>query len=178
MPTTVDLCFKKWWKDLPNEHQVCDILLISMDLKGEFLTMLKLMPRKSSLSSLTTTHNPMEGSWTLTIPHTTSHTSSQRSLHQNKVFTTMKAGSRPRLLVNLIVSKARRDNPPYQIILWERICEIEAKPSKTQALEEELSTLKHCFTLLLSANFQMQKLLHYWGRSPQPGSTYYLQKLT
>ena len=30
---------------------------------------------------------------------------------------------------------------------WERICEIEAKPNKTQALEEELSTLKHCFTL-------------------------------
>lgn len=116
MLTTVDLCFKKWWKDLPNEHQVCDILLIGMDFEEEFLTMLKLMPRNSSLSSLTT-HNPMEGGWTLTIPHTASHPSSQRSLHQNKVFTTMKAGSRPRLLVNLIVSKARWDNPPYQIIL-------------------------------------------------------------
>lgn len=53
---------------------------------------------------------------------------------------------------------------------WE-ISEIEAKPSKTQAL-------KHCFTLLLSTDFQMQKLLPYWGRSPQPGSTYYLQKLS
>ena len=60
---------------------------------------------------------------------------------------------------------------------WSRICELEVKSNKTEA-EDELSTLKHCFTLLLSADYQMQKLLPHWGRSPQPGSTYYLQKLS
>ena len=60
---------------------------------------------------------------------------------------------------------------------WVRICELEIKSSKTEAKKDELSTLKHCLMLLLSAEYQMLKLLPYWGRSPQPGSTYYLQKL-
>ena len=46
---------------------------------------------------------------------------------------------------------------------WARICELEVKSSKTEAEKDELSTLKHCFTLLLSADYQMQKLLPYWG---------------
>ena len=61
---------------------------------------------------------------------------------------------------------------------WARICELEVKSNKTEAEEDELSTLKHCCMLLSSADYQMQKLLPYWGRSPQPGSTYYLQKLS
>ena len=42
----------------------------------------------------------------------------------------------------------------------------------------ELGTARHNFTLVLSADYQMQKLVPYWGYSPQPGSTYYLQKLS
>lgn len=41
-----------------------------------------------------------------------------------------------------------------------------------------LEQLKHCFTLTISADYQMQKLVPYWGSSPQPGSTYYFQKLS
>ena len=42
---------------------------------------------------------------------------------------------------------------------WARICQLEVKSNKTEAEEDELSTLKHFFTLLLSADYQMQKLL-------------------
>ena len=31
---------------------------------------------------------------------------------------------------------------------------------------------------MISADYQMNKLVPYWGLSPQPGSTYYLQKLS
>ena len=36
--------------------------------------------------------------------------------------------------------------------------------------------MEHKFNLVLSADYQMGKLVPYWGQSPQPGSTYYLQK--
>ncbi len=38
--------------------------------------------------------------------------------------------------------------------------------------------MKSKFVLVLAADYQMSKLVPYWGLSPQPGSTYYLQKLT
>ena len=41
-----------------------------------------------------------------------------------------------------------------------------------------LETLRHSFTAVLSCDFQMQKLIPYWGLSSQPGSTYYFQKLS
>ena len=34
------------------------------------------------------------------------------------------------------------------------------------AEEEKLDQLKHCFTLVISANYQMQKLIPYWGIVP------------
>ena len=37
--------------------------------------------------------------------------------------------------------------------------------------------IKHCFTLTISADYQIQELVPFWGLSPQLGSTYYLQKL-
>lgn len=49
--------------------------------------------------------------------------------------------------------------------------------SATEDQRRQLSAKKHTFTLVLSADYQMQKLVPYWGQSPQPGSTYYLQKL-
>ncbi len=42
----------------------------------------------------------------------------------------------------------------------------------------EIGNKKKEFTLVLSADYQMQKLVPYWGCSPQPGSMYYLQKLS
>ena len=62
---------------------------------------------------------------------------------------------------------------------WNEIQKLE-NMTRSQAQDEELVKLKHSFTLVLSADYQMNKLLPYWGRSPQPGSTnyMYLQKLS
>ena len=42
---------------------------------------------------------------------------------------------------------------------------------------DELETLQHCFTLTISADNQQSKLIPSWGKTEQPGSTYYLQKV-
>ena len=39
-----------------------------------------------------------------------------------------------------------------------------------------MSTNHHTITLVLCADYQQAKLIPYWGRSPQPASTYYLIK--
>ena len=61
---------------------------------------------------------------------------------------------------------------------WKRIVELEEHTSLEADQEQELATLKHTFNLVISADYQMAKLVPYWGYSPQPGSTYYLQKLS
>ena len=61
---------------------------------------------------------------------------------------------------------------------WKGIIDLEEKSEKSSAKEEKLDQLKHCFTLVISADYQMQKLIPYWGDSPQPGCTYYFQKLS
>lgn len=61
---------------------------------------------------------------------------------------------------------------------WKEISELEAKlPHLSSDEEEKLAVLKHKFNLVLSADYQMGKLIPNWGQSAQPGSTYYLQKL-
>ena len=57
---------------------------------------------------------------------------------------------------------------------WKEITDLEAKDSKTDEEEEKLVQLKQCYTAVISADYQMSKLVPYWGLSPQPGSTYYL----
>ena len=67
---------------------------------------------------------------------------------------------------------------------WADINELECKSVLTNDQEEQLAVLKHKFNVVnvvnvvLSADYQMSKLVPYWGLSPQPGSTYYLQKLS
>ena len=61
---------------------------------------------------------------------------------------------------------------------WKEITTLDSKCDRSSAEDEQLEQLKHCFTLVISADYQMQKLVPYWGMSPQPGSTYYLQKLS
>ena len=61
---------------------------------------------------------------------------------------------------------------------WDLISTLESKEDKTEEELSTLGTLKHGFTLTLSADYQMQKLVPYWEFSPQPGSTYYCQKLS
>ena len=61
---------------------------------------------------------------------------------------------------------------------WKEITTLESKADRNTTEDEKLEQLKHCFTLTVSADYQMQKLVPYWGSSPQPGSTYFLQKLS
>ena len=44
--------------------------------------------------------------------------------------------------------------------------------------DDEADQLRSRFTLVISTDYQMSKLTPHWGYSPQPGSTYYLQKLS
>ena len=53
---------------------------------------------------------------------------------------------------------------------WKEIQRLKEK-ERTKEEESELMKLQHLFTLVLSADYQMSKLVPYWGLSPQPGST-------
>ena len=57
---------------------------------------------------------------------------------------------------------------------WKEIQELQTSGGSS----EHLRDLQHKFTLVLSADYQRSKLLPYWGNSPQPGSTYYFQKVS
>ena len=56
-------------------------------------------------------------------------------------------------------------------LLWSR------KETLTEEEKVKLDQLKTRFNVVLCADYQMCKLVPYWGCSAQPGSTYYLQKL-
>ena len=57
---------------------------------------------------------------------------------------------------------------------WAEITELEGRLSLKDEEEERLTVMN----VVISADYQMSKLVPYWGLSPQPGSTYYLQKLS
>ena len=59
-----------------------------------------------------------------------------------------------------------------------RIVDLEQVSSHSPEQDDELQQLKHTFTLVLSTDYQMNKLMPFWGQSLQPGSTYYLQKFS
>lgn len=61
---------------------------------------------------------------------------------------------------------------------WSKIMELSSQESPSQETAEQLTVAQHTFTLVLSADYQQNKLIPYWGRSEQPGSTYYLQKVS
>ena len=61
---------------------------------------------------------------------------------------------------------------------WNKIMQLTNKTPLTAREREELESLQHCFTLTLSADYQQSKLIPSWGRTEQPGSTYYLQKVS
>ena len=61
---------------------------------------------------------------------------------------------------------------------WKEILDFEAKDERTDEEDEKLHQIKHSFTAVVSADYQMSKLVPFWGLSPQPGSTHHLQKLS
>lgn len=60
---------------------------------------------------------------------------------------------------------------------WKEIQELEEKASLDDDEKKKLAGLKNKFNLVLCADYQMCKLVPYWGMTVQPGCTYYLQKL-
>lgn len=61
---------------------------------------------------------------------------------------------------------------------WKTIQNLEEKTVLSVKEESELTNLKTTFTMTIDADYQMSKLIPYWGYSPQPASTYYMQKLS
>ena len=61
---------------------------------------------------------------------------------------------------------------------WNDITAIEERETLTEEEKIKLDGLKCKFNLVISVDYQMSKLIPYWGYSAQPGSTYYLQKLS
>ena len=61
---------------------------------------------------------------------------------------------------------------------WCTINQLTAICSPTRREREKLQEAQHCFTLSISADYQQSKLVPSWGRTEQPGSTYYLQKVS
>ena len=62
--------------------------------------------------------------------------------------------------------------------VWKKIAELEQNTSLSEADADQLEALKHQFTLVISADYQQAKLLPHWGRTAQPGQTYYFQKIS
>jgi len=60
---------------------------------------------------------------------------------------------------------------------WKEITTLDEKSHLSEEEAKKLRSLKHKFNIVISADYQMEKLVPYWGLSAQPGSTYYLQKL-
>ena len=57
-----------------------------------------------------------------------------------------------------------------------KIIDLEKKPDAEN--DTELQHLKETFILVVCADDPQSKLIPYWGKSPQPGMTYYLQKMS
>ena len=53
-----------------------------------------------------------------------------------------------------------------------------ALASESHTSQTRLQNLKDSFTLVLSADYQMTKLIPFWGESAQPAITYYLRKVS
>lgn len=60
----------------------------------------------------------------------------------------------------------------------EKIKELEGKEVLSSCVTEQLTVVQHSITLVVFADYQMTKPIPNWGNSPQPGSTYYFQKLS
>ena len=62
--------------------------------------------------------------------------------------------------------------------IWKNIETLMAKTLISAEEEQGLASKKRAFTLIVSADYQQSKLIPSWGNTAQPGSTYYLQKVS
>ena len=61
---------------------------------------------------------------------------------------------------------------------WKAILELISKDTLDVAEEKELERRQASFMLVLSADYQMTKLIPHWGNTAQPGISYYLRKVS
>ena len=61
---------------------------------------------------------------------------------------------------------------------WSAITQLTNKYVLSRSEREDLERKKHGFTLTISADYQQSKLVPSLGKTEQPGSTYYLQKVS
>lgn len=61
---------------------------------------------------------------------------------------------------------------------WEEMEKLEAKSILSDSEKQRFAVLRNGFNLVISADYQMAKIVPYWGLTAQPGCTYYLQKLS
>ena len=61
---------------------------------------------------------------------------------------------------------------------WQTIINLQNKDSITETENTTLEKLKRNFVLVLSCDYQMSKLIPQWGKTEQPGQTYYLMKVS
>ena len=61
---------------------------------------------------------------------------------------------------------------------WKEIQELMEKPNLTGDEVGKLAALKNRFNLVVCGDYQMCKLVPYWGMTAQPACTYYFQKIT
>lgn len=70
-----------------------------------------------------------------------------------------------------MVTKCKRD--------WQAIVSLASRENSDKPGQRQLEALKESFVLVLSADYQMSKLLiPFWGSSAQPGMTYYQRKVS
>ena len=61
---------------------------------------------------------------------------------------------------------------------WQAIVSLASKENLDESDQRQLEALKQLFVLVLSADYQMSKLIPFWGSSTQPGMTYYQRKVS
>ena len=61
---------------------------------------------------------------------------------------------------------------------WLEIGSLTSQENPSEETVSALMVAKHTFTLVISADYQQSKLIPHWGRTEQPGSTYYQQKIS
>ena len=61
---------------------------------------------------------------------------------------------------------------------WKEISQLSQEQNPSPEVVSQLAVARHKFTLVLSADYQQSKLIPYWGKTEQAGTTYYLQKVS
>ena len=61
---------------------------------------------------------------------------------------------------------------------WSAIIELASHNDLDHTVQMRLQALKDSFSLVLSSDYQMTKLIPFWGETAQPGITYYLRKVS